>query len=111
MCSRHLKVSKEYNQERKMQQQVRVGIIGDYSPDVRFHVATTEALKHAAKALSVAVESQWLPTQSLADERPLETMKHFDALWCSPGSPYKSMNGALRGVRFAREMGVPFIGT
>jgi CTP synthase (UTP-ammonia lyase) len=70
-----------------------------------------QPLKHAAKALSVAVESQWLPTQSLADERPLETMKHFDALWCSPGSPYKSMNGALRGVRFAREMGVPFIGT
>jgi CTP synthase (UTP-ammonia lyase) len=94
-----------------MEQQIKVGIIGDYNPDLRFHAATDEALKHAAKALSAAVESEWLPTQSLADELAQTTMKQFDALWCSPGSPYKSMSGALQGVRFAREMGVPFIGT
>ena len=39
------------------------------------------------------------------------TLKPFDALWCAPGSPYKSMDGALRAIQFAREQGWPFIGT
>src|SRR5208282_6192757 len=32
-------------------------------------------------------------------------------LLCSPGSPYKSLDGALAGIRYARENKVPFIGT
>jgi CTP synthase (UTP-ammonia lyase) len=35
----------------------------------------------------------------------------FDGLWAAPGSPYRSLEGALAGVRFARERGVPFFGT
>ncbi len=31
--------------------------------------------------------------------------------FCSPGSPYRSLDGALEAIRFAREGGVPFIGT
>jgi CTP synthase (UTP-ammonia lyase) len=38
-------------------------------------------------------------------------LRRFDALWCAPGSPYQSMDGALQGIRFAREEGWPFIGT
>jgi CTP synthase (UTP-ammonia lyase) len=94
-----------------MNQQVRVGIIGDYDPNLRFHMATNEALDHAAAALSASVESSWLPTASLAKGSVGTTLKQFDALWCSPGSPYKSMDGALRGIQFAREGGWPFIGT
>jgi CTP synthase (UTP-ammonia lyase) len=89
----------------------KVGIIGDYNPELRFHIATVEALKHAAKALSVAVDVQWLPTESLAERSARKTLEQFDALWCSPGSPYRSMDGALEGIRFARERGRPFFGT
>ena len=35
----------------------------------------------------------------------------YDALWCSPGSPYRSTAGAQAGIRHARERGVPFLGT
>jgi CTP synthase (UTP-ammonia lyase) len=35
----------------------------------------------------------------------------YDAVWCAPGSPYLSLDGALAGIRFARENAVPFIGT
>ncbi|RPJ04496.1 MAG: hypothetical protein EHM36_10465 [Deltaproteobacteria bacterium] len=94
-----------------MNPQLRVGVIGDYDPNMRFHVATNEALKHAAAALSVSVESSWLPTPSLANEPVGTTLRPFDALWCSPGSPYKSMDGALQAIRFAREQGWPFVGT
>jgi CTP synthase (UTP-ammonia lyase) len=94
-----------------MDRAIKVGIIGDYNPELRFHNATNDALKHAAKALSLAVDFKWLPTQSLEDQSEQKKLEQVDALWCSPGSPYKSMDGALQGIRFARERGWPFIGT
>jgi CTP synthase (UTP-ammonia lyase) len=99
------------NEEGKMGQTIKVGIIGDYNPDLSFHKATNEALTHAASTLSLALDFKWLPTQSLEDKSQQESLEEFDALWCSPGSPYKSMEGALQGIRFARERGRPFIGT
>ncbi|WKT74946.1 glutamine amidotransferase-related protein [Lysinibacillus fusiformis] len=35
----------------------------------------------------------------------------FQALWSVPTRPYKSMQGALNGIRFVREHKVPFLGT
>ena len=94
-----------------MDPEVKVGIIGDYDPLLPYHIATDEALLHAADALSVSLASSWIPTRSLA-KGPVETaLKPFHALWCSPGSPYRSMDGALRAIQFSREQGWPFIGT
>ena len=90
---------------------LRVGIIGDYDPRNTTHTATNAALQHAAGALSLAVDCTWLPTPSLEDDGHVTVLSHFDALWCAPGSPYQSMNGALRAIRFAREQDWPFTGT
>lgn len=89
---------------------LRVGVIGDYDPDRLSHTATNNALDHAAHALSVTLDRVWLPTPSLGGDLEA-TLRPFDALWCSPGSPYKSVDGALRAIQFAREKGMPFIGT
>jgi len=94
-----------------MNQPLKVGIIGDYDPKSRSHAASNEALDHAASILSVSVGSTWLPTLSITNQSVEATLMQFDALWCGPGSPYKSMDGALEAIRFAREMGWPFIGT
>jgi CTP synthase (UTP-ammonia lyase) len=95
-----------------MNPQLKVGIIGDYDPKTFFsHISTNEALDHAATALSVSIDSTWLPTLSLTGQSIRTMLKQFDALWCAPGSPYESMDGALRAIRFAREMGFPFIAT
>jgi CTP synthase (UTP-ammonia lyase) len=90
---------------------LRVGIIGDFDPQVRYHLVTNEALCHAANALSVMLEYTWLPTPSLDNAGCATTLQRFDALWCAPASPYKSMQGALKAIQFAREQGWPFIGT
>jgi CTP synthase (UTP-ammonia lyase) len=92
-------------------QSLKVGIIGDYHAASRFHRATGAALHHAAGALAAAVDIVWLPTPSLAGEQADASLSQFDALWCAPGSPYQSMEGALQAIRFAREQGRPFIGT
>ena len=94
-----------------MSQLLRIGIIGDLDPSRPSHRATNEALAHAAGALSVTLEICWLPTPSLEQESGESALRQYDALWCAPGSPYKSMEGALRAIRFAREQGWPFLGT
>ena len=94
-----------------MKKTVNVGIIGDFDPNSPYHTATNDALSHAARALSLSLDCSWLPTPSLDDEGAEMVLKRFDALWCSPGSPYQSMNGALRAIRFARENDWPFLGT
>lgn len=94
-----------------MTQTITVGIVGDYNPDNRFHAATNQSLHHAAGILAVTVDIHWLSTESLDDASAQNTLRGYDALWCAPSSPYTSMEGALNGIRYAREERVPFIGT
>ena len=91
---------------------LKIGIIGDYSEKKPSHTATDDALNHAAKAIGLAVECEWIPTESLDHKEELErVLKHYDGFWGAPGSPYRSETGALNGIRFARERLRPFIGT
>ena len=92
-----------------MRQRLKIGIVGDFNPDYPSHVATNEAINHAGNGLGIFAEVQWLPTIDL--EKNSETLEQFHALWCSPGSPYQSMTGALEAIRFAREREYPFLGT
>ncbi len=95
-----------------MNPQIKVGIIGDYDPQKHLsHIATNESLKHAGSVLSVSLNFDWLSTLSLASQASGATLKQLDALWCGPGSPYKSMDGALQAIQFARENGIPFFAT
>jgi len=93
-----------------MQATLEVGVIGDFDPASVPHAATNAALGHAAAALGVTANVSWVPTPTLG-ERSETSLDVFDALWCSPGSPYNSMEGALEGIRFARERHRPFFAT
>src|SRR5205809_7756260 len=93
-----------------MKGNVRIALIGEYNPEVRAHVAIPKALKLAAEALACAVEPVWVATP-LLDRNAEKELSAFDSIWCVPNSPYASMEGALRAIRFARESGRPFLGT
>lgn len=97
-------------EEAEMAEIVRIGIIGDRDPGKPSHAAPDAALEHAAGAMNTAVEVEWLPTGCL-EGRAVEIVESFDALWCAPGSPYESFDGALEAIRVAREDSMPFIGT
>jgi len=90
---------------------VRIGILGDFNPDFRSHHAINHSLDHAANNLGLPIESEWLPTPSLTESSAEERLTAFDALWASPGSPYKSFDGMLKGIEFARTRNWPFLGT
>lgn len=87
---------------------LHIGLIGDHDETITAHRAIPWALSLASGVLGQTVQSTWLHTDTLIDARAVDG---YDALWCVPGSPYRSMGGALRAIRFARDEGVPFLGT
>ena len=94
-----------------MGEKVRIGVIGDFEPAYHSHFATNAALYDAAAKLRVPLEVRWLSTPSLDGADAEKTLGRWDGLIASPGSPYKSFTGMLRGIEFARTRGWPFVGT
>lgn len=82
----------------------RIAVVGDFDPKKSTHVLTNAALDH------VGLGFEWVGTDAIRE--PAEaSLAPFDGLWIAPGSPYRSMNGALAAIRHARERGVPLVGT
>src|SRR5947207_2630872 len=73
---------------RTMSESVTIGIIGDYDGRFRAHVATNDALRHAADDRSLPLCVRWLPTEDLAGADGEEVLARCDGLWAAPGSPY-----------------------
>ena len=93
-----------------MSDPVRIALVGEYNPAVKAHRAILLAVDLAAAGLPRKVEVVWTATPSL-DRDAERQLVVVDAIWCVPNSPYASMPGALRAIRFARESGRPFLGT
>jgi CTP synthase (UTP-ammonia lyase) len=93
-----------------MVQTIHIGLIGDFHPTHRAHQAIPRAIELAAANLGCQAELTWLPTVQVEHEGEA-VLANCEGIWRVPGSPYESMDGALRGIRFARERDKPFVGT
>jgi CTP synthase (UTP-ammonia lyase) len=90
--------------------ELRIGLVGDRNDQLAPHAAIPRAVALVAHAGGPPAELEWLPTERIVPAgRAL--LDGFAGLWCVPGSPYASMDGALAAVRFAREERRPFLGT
>jgi CTP synthase (UTP-ammonia lyase) len=89
----------------------RIGILGDYDPKSPTLPAVEKSLQHAAAKLGISVEAQWLATPSLLEPSTTKVLEGFDGIWAAPGSPYKSFDGMLKGIEFARRRDWPFLAT
>jgi CTP synthase (UTP-ammonia lyase) len=87
-----------------------IRIVGDYDPANATHLASTTALQDAARTLGLGVEIAWLPTVAI-DSMDEPALREADALLIAPGSPYRSMEGALLAISHARLNDIPLLGT
>ncbi len=94
-----------------MTSQLTIGVIGDFNPELESHHATNNALQHSAVNVGASVDVKWLPTASFIDLGCPQAIQGADALLASPGGPYRSHRGVQEAIRFARERGIPFLGT
>jgi CTP synthase (UTP-ammonia lyase) len=81
----------------------QIAVVGDFNPANVTHQLTSSALQHIGLAFT------WVPTDAPGDWD--ERLAAYDGVWIAPASPYRSMDGALAAVRYARERGVPLVGT
>jgi CTP synthase (UTP-ammonia lyase) len=87
-----------------------IGIIGDFDRRPT-HLATQSALDHSISKLGKSGTWEWISTQSLLAPEGLTKLSKFSHILCAPGSPYRSLEGALQGIQLARENRIPFLGT
>lgn len=88
-----------------------IAVIGDRIEGFAPQDSIASAIDHAATTTAVtAPPVRWLATNELADSGP-DLLSDAIAVWCAPGGPYRSLPGALEGIRWARERAVPFLGT
>lgn len=81
-----------------------VGVVGDFDPSNPTHAFTNVALEH------LGLGFEWVPTDAVP-ERAERRLAGHGGLWIAPASPYRSLDGALAAIRYARERGVPLVGT
>ena len=83
-----------------------IGIIGDRDPANRTHLASERAFQVLPEPLAF----EWVPTGTLPAD-PARRLAPYAGLLIAPGSPYRSMAGALAAIRHARERQLPLLGT
>ena len=89
-----------------------VAVIGEHHEGHAPQDMIGPALRHAADALGLPPPTvRWVATDDLAGDGAASLLADADIVWCAPGSPYRSFDGALAGIRYAREHDVPFMGT
>jgi len=88
-----------------MQSALRIGLIGEFNEQQKAHHAIAAALDAASEG---KVETTWVSTDSVGNAAALT---ECDGLWCVPGMPYRSADGALAAIRTARSHRIPFLGT
>jgi len=85
---------------------ITIALVGDRSPAVRAHTRISTLLD--TLRTEGDLDAYWVPTPDAEDPAALHG---FDAIWMVPGSPYRSVEGALTAARIARTGGIPFLGT
>jgi len=81
-----------------------MGLIGEFNEQNNAHHAIGAALSAASDG---KVETTWVSTDSVSKS----ALAEFDGLWCTPGMPYRSADGALSAISYARTHRIPFLGT
>jgi CTP synthase (UTP-ammonia lyase) len=91
-----------------MSTRLTLALVGERDERKVAHRAIEAALPLVAQALGVTINARWLATDTITDT---SVLRDVHGVWCVPGSPYKSMDGALLAIRHARTSGLPFLGT
>ena len=102
--------TRHHRQDESAPLPVRLAIVGEYNPAFPPHRAVSANIEQVASTRGVDIRADWVPTTEVEREGPAR-LAVYDAIWISPGSPYRSLAGALSAIRYAREAGVPLLGT
>jgi CTP synthase (UTP-ammonia lyase) len=88
---------------------VHIALVGDFNEKKHTHVALNDCLAHCRRHLPFTLDATWTPTDKIGNLKSIPST--FQALWITPGSPYKDDEAVYQTIRWARENNFPVLGT
>lgn len=88
----------------------RIGIIGDFHNSIP-QSTIADSIEHSNRLLGFDTTFEWIETERLDTDNYESLLLELNGIWSAPGSPFKSLNGAINAIRFAREKMIPHLGT
>ena len=89
---------------------MEIAIVGDFR-NSKTQLAIADSIEHSNRHLGVNTKYRWIDTTTLDTDCYAEILHNTNGIWSATGCPFKSMNGSLNAIRYARENQIPHIGT
>ena len=89
----------------------RVALVGERDVGKRAHAGIEASLELYRRDVDPLLGYDWVPTGSIQSSSLPSVLRDATAIWCTPGSPYENIWGALSAIRHARTEGKAFLGT
>jgi CTP synthase (UTP-ammonia lyase) len=86
----------------------KIAIVGDFDQTKKSHALLNQSLDWLGETHEFSYE--WLDTERVEKENG-KLLDRYCGIWSAPGSPFKSLEGALTAIRHARENNIPHLGT
>ena len=86
----------------------KIAIIGEYYNNFKPHTSLNKSLDYLSDEYDY--EYEWIDTELVNREKD-GLLKNYSGIWSAPGSPFKSLDGALYAITFARLKDIPHLGT
>jgi CTP synthase len=89
---------------------VRVALVGKYVELHDAYMSVREALYHAALALGIEAQIDWVHSADLEKGRGWEVIHGADGIIVPGGFGSRGIEGKIQAARYARENNVPYLG-
>ena len=89
---------------------VRIALVGKYVELHDAYMSVREALFHAALAVGIEVEIEWVHSAELEKGRGWDQVQRSDGIIVPGGFGSRGIEGKINAARYARENQVPYLG-
>jgi CTP synthase len=90
--------------------EIRVALVGKYVELHDAYMSVRESLKHAALAVGVDVQIDWVHSADLEKNKGWDVIEAADAVLVPGGFGSRGIEGKIMAARYARESKVPYLG-
>ncbi|MGD2066126.1 MAG: CTP synthase [Candidatus Bathyarchaeota archaeon] len=93
------------------QHEVKIALIGKYAGLVDSYVSMNEAFRHAGAACQTKVQINYIEAENLENNPDgVKELEGLDGIFIPYGFGPRGTEGKIRGIQFARENDIPFLG-
>ncbi|MGI8474956.1 MAG: CTP synthase [Thermomicrobiales bacterium] len=89
---------------------VRIALVGKYVDLHDSYMSIAESLSHAGLAHGVAIEIDWVNSETVAPDEMAQRLRKVSGVVVGPGFGPRGTEGKVSAARYAREHGMPYFG-